>query len=201
MEPSKPGHTKAAADVPVIDLRSAPGERSAWNRPKAYIYLWAVAERLFVTNSWQISSRLRSAVLRYFGAEIGTNVIFRPRTRVSFPWNLKIGDNCWIGEGAWFHNQNMVTIGENSVISQDVFITTGSHAHRHDMALITSPVTIEDGVWVTSRCILLGGAKLGRSAIITPNTVVPAMTAVPQNAVYGNANAATVLGVRFANEK
>ena len=201
MEPSKPGHTEAAADVPVIDLGCAPGEGSAWNRPKAHIYLWAVAERLFVTNSWQISSRLRSAVLRYFGAEIGTNVIFRPRTRVSFPWNLKIGDNCWIGEGAWFHNQNMITVGKNSVISQEAFITTGSHAHRNDMALITSPVTIEDGVWVTSRCIVLGGAILGRSAIITPNTVVPAMTTVPQNAVYGNANAATVLGVRFANEK
>lgn len=158
--------------VPIISLHDAPGERASWGRPALVVYAWAVVERLLVTNSWQISSRLRVAALRAFGASIGTGVIFRPRTRVSFPWNLTIGDNSWIGEGVWFHNQNRVTIGHDVVVSQETLITTGSHSIRTDMGLVTRPVVIEPGAWVTARCIILGGVTVGRSAVVTPGTVV-----------------------------
>lgn len=158
--------------IPVINLAEAPGEQAAWDRPKFVIYLWAVFELLFVTNAWQISSGLRVQVLRLFGAEIGQGVIFRPRTRVKFPWKLHIGDRSWIGEGVWFHNQDHVYIGHDVAISQETFLTTGSHRIRTDMALITRPITIEPGVWVASRCTILGGTILGRSAMVTPSSVV-----------------------------
>ena len=159
-------------EAPVIDLSKAPGEREAWDKPKIVVYLWAVAELVFVTNAWQISSSLRVRVLRLFGAEIGEGVIYRPRTRVKFPWKLHIGDRSWIGEGVWIHNQDHVYIGSDVSISQETMITTGSHAHRTDMALIMRPVTIEDGAWITSRCMILGGVTVGRSALIGPMTVV-----------------------------
>src|SRR5690606_6694058 len=128
--------------IPVVALSEAPGKQEAWDRPRWYVYTWAVFERLFVTNSWQISSKLRVRVLRSFGAEIGSGVIFRPRTRVLFPWKLHVGDNSWIGEGVWFHNQDHVYVGNDVVISQETFVTTGSHAHRRDMALVTRAVSI-----------------------------------------------------------
>ena len=134
-------------DVPVIDLSTAPGERLAWDRPTWLVYLWGICELLFVTNPWQISSGLRIRVLRAFGAEIGSHVVFRPRTRVRFPWKLHIGDRSWIGEGVWFHNQDHVYVGSDVVISQETMLTTGSHAHRRDMALLTRPIRVEDGAW------------------------------------------------------
>ena len=126
----------------VLDLSKAPGERAAWDRPRAVVYLWALFEMLLVSNPWQISSSLRIRALRLFGAEIGEGVIFRPRTRVKFPWKLHISDRCWIGEGVWFHNQDHVYVGADAVISQDAFITPGSHAVRTDMGLSTRPVEI-----------------------------------------------------------
>lgn len=167
-------HSAAPADdeIPVIDLSKAPGAHDAWDRPTWFVIAWSIAELLFVTNAWQISSRLRVAVLRAFGAKIGTGVIFRPRTRVKFPWKLEIGDRSWIGEGVWFHNQAQITVGHDVVISQETLLTTGSHRHRVDMALITKPIVIEDGAWITSRCIVLGGAHVGRSALASPMTVV-----------------------------
>lgn len=182
------------SDIPVIDLSKAPGERAAWDRPAWFVYLWAVCELLFVTNPWQISSGLRVRVLRAFGAEIGSGVVFRPRTRVKFPWKLSIGDRSWIGEGVWLHNQDRVSIGSDVVISQETFLTTGSHAHRLDMRLLTRSVTVEDGVWVTSRCVVLGGTTIGRSALITPLSVVYGN--VPANAIYGG-NPAVSTGSRF----
>ncbi|MFD1212059.1 acetyltransferase [Arthrobacter sp. GCM10027362] len=177
-----------------IDLSKAPGSREAWDKPKPVVYLWAVAERLFVTNSWQISSALRVKVLRLFGARIGEGVIFRPRTRVGFPWKLEIGDRSWIGEGVWIHNQDQVRIGHDAVISQETFLTTGSHAHRRDMALITSPISIGDGAWVTSRCVVLGGADVGDNALVSPQSVVKG--SVPPNTIAGG-NPLAFLGPRF----
>lgn len=169
------------SDIPVIDLSKAPGERAAWDRPSWVVYLWAVCELLFVTNPWQISSGLRVRVLRAFGAEIGEGVVFRPRTRVKFPWKLHIGDRSWIGEGVWFHNQDQVSLGHDVVLSQETFVTTGSHSHRTDMRLVTRPISIEAGAWVTSRCIVLGGAHVGRNALAKPLTVVAGT--IPNNAI------------------
>lgn len=160
------------ANIPVIPLRSAPGERSSWGRSRFVVYLWGICEWLLVTNALQISSTLRVWTLRRFGAHIGRGVIYRPRTRVRFPWKLSIGDDCWIGEGVWIHNQDEVTIGHDVVISQETMITTGSHAHRRDMALVTAPIAIEDGAWLTSRCMVLGGVTIGRSSLVAPMSVV-----------------------------
>jgi putative colanic acid biosynthesis acetyltransferase WcaF len=184
-----------AADVPVIDLSRAPGEHQAWDRPKRTVYAWAVVELLLVTNPWQISSSLRVRALRAFGAQIGEGVVFRPRTRVKFPWKLRIGDRSWIGEGVWFHNQDLITVGHDVVISQETMLTTGSHAHRRDMALITLPIVIEAGAWITSRCMVLGGAHVGRSALARPMTVVAGV--VPAGAIVSGPHG-TVTGSRFA---
>lgn len=168
--------------IPIIKLADAPGEHQAWDRSKLIVYLWAVAELLFVYNPWQISSALRVKVLRAFGAEIGDGVVFRPRTRVKFPWKLQLGDNCWIGEGVWFHNQDHIYVGHDVSVSQEAFLTTGSHAHRLDMGLITRPIFIAPGAWVTSRCMILGGARIGQSALIPPGTTVSGV--VPPNVIW-----------------
>jgi putative colanic acid biosynthesis acetyltransferase WcaF len=182
------------AEPRVIPLASAPGEGTSWDRPRWFVYLWGVAELLFVSNPWQISSGLRVAVLRRFGAQIGSGVVFRPRTRVRFPWKLRIGNDCWIGEGVWFHNQDHVEVGNDVVISQETFITTGSHAHRRDMALLTRPIRIADGAWITSRCMILGGANVGRSALVRPMSLVQGD--VPPGAVVSG-NPAITTGTRF----
>ena len=177
---------------PVIDLSVAPGEREMWGRPAWIVYLWAMCERIFITNSWQISSHLRVAVLRAFGAKIGSGVIFRPRTRVAFPWKLTIGDRSWIGEGVWIHNQDEITIEHDVVISQDTFLTTGSHAHRKDMALVARPISIHAGAWITSRCVVLGGVHIGRNALI--KTMVRVDQDVPPNVIWDFQGA---VGTRF----
>lgn len=189
--------TASIEDLRVISLAKAPGERAAWDRPRWVVYAWSIAELLFVTNPWQISSRLRVAVLRAFGADIEDGVIFRPRTRVRFPWKLHIGRDSWLGEGVWFHNQDHIYVGHDVVISQETFLTTGSHAYRRDMALITRPIHVEPGVWITSRCVILGGASLGTSAVITPGSVVGGK--VPANVVWNSSKEPPASGMRFGD--
>lgn len=187
---------ESVGNVHIVNLSLAPGERETWDRSRLVVYLWGVVELLFVTNPLQISSGLRTRVLRAFGAEIGEGVIFRPRTRVKFPWKLHIGDRCWIGEGVWFHNQDHIFVAHDVVVSQEAFLTTGSHAVRRDMGLITKPITVKAGAWITTRCIVLGGSSIGVSAVISPGTVVRAGQEVPDGVVL-TSPPAEVVGQRF----
>jgi putative colanic acid biosynthesis acetyltransferase WcaF len=181
----------------VIDLSAAPGAGEAWEVPAWKVYAWGLVELLLVSNPWQISSTVRRAALVAFGARIGKGVLLRPRLRVRFPWKLSIGDRSWIGEDVWLHNQDQLTIGSDAVVSQGTFVTTGSHAHRQDMALVTAPVVIGDGAWVTARCIVLGGARIGVSALVTPGTVVSGQ--VPDGMVFGQ-DRGGVLRPRFPSD-
>lgn len=79
-------------------------------------------------------------------------------------------------------------------MSQDSFLTTGTHALGTDMALETVPVTIEDGVWITSSCMVLAGSRIRRSALILPNTVVRGE--VPAGTLFGTPSG-QVVGQRF----
>jgi putative colanic acid biosynthesis acetyltransferase WcaF len=167
----------------IIDLSKAGPGNFRRTRPKWLEALWMVVEWLFVTNPLQVSSRLRVAVLRLFGASIGVGVIMRPRVRVKFPWNLSIGDRSWIGEGVWIHDQAQVVIGHDVVISQETFITTGSHDTGRTMDLIVKPVVIHDGAWVTSRCIVLQGVEIGENSVVTPGSVVH--RSLEANGIYG----------------
>ena len=154
-----------------IDLsKSGPGQFRR-TRSRLFELIWMIFEVIFVSNPLQISSALRVAVLRLFGAKIGKKGFFR-NFHIKFPWNFEAGDHCWIGERVWIHNQDQVTIGRNVALSQEVYITTGSHDIHRTMDLVTKPVRIEDGAWLTSRCIVTMGVVIGSNTVVTPGSVV-----------------------------
>ena len=166
-----------------IDLTQAGAGNFKRTRSRALEALWILVEFLLVSNPLQLSSRIRRSVLRLFGARIGANVIMRPRLRVKFPWNLEVGDNCWIGEGVWIHNQGLVMIEDNAIVSQEAFVTTGSHDINESMDLVVKPIIIRQGAWVTTRCIVLQGVEIGQNAILTPGSV--ANKSMPPASIYG----------------
>lgn len=178
-----------------IDLSRAGNGAFFRTRSKLYEAAWIIAEALLVSNPLQPSSRVRAVALRVFGARVGRDVILRPRLRVKFPWNLSIGDRSWIGEGVWIHNQATVTIGMDAVISQGTFITTGSHDYMSSMDLVTSPVSIGDGVWITAMCIVLRGVTIGPNVLIAPGSVVN--RDLSPGGMYGGNPVATIRDDRF----
>lgn len=182
----------------VIPLRSVPIPDTGWGRNRLWMAAWQIAGALLVSNSMQPSSAVRRWTLRAFGAKVGDRVIIRPRVRIRFPWNLTVGHDSWIGEGVWISNRSPVTIGRDAVVSQEAFITTGSHSAARDMRTVSSPIVIEDGAWVTARCMVLGGSHIGRSAVIEPMSVVRGRVA--NGCVYGSGQPAVYRRHRFEGE-
>ena len=62
----------------------------------------------------------RKIILRLFGAKIGKGGKIKSHIKVSEPWNLIVGDHCWLGENVWIDNLALVKIGNRVCISQDV---------------------------------------------------------------------------------
>lgn len=109
----------------------------------------------------------RRFILRLFGAEIGGNVLIRPGVRVTFPWNVVIGDYCWIGDNATMYSVGRITIGEHSVVSQYAYLCAGTHDHTDiSFPLILSPITVEPECWISARAFVGPGVRIGRGAVV-----------------------------------
>lgn len=169
----------------VVDLSRAGKGNYVAKRGMFIEAVWFVLEACIINNKLVPSSALRVALLRLFGARIGTGCRFVHPLRVKAPWNLEVGDHCWFGVDVWIYNQAPIRIGSHVCISQGTFLTAGSHDMSTTMDLRVAPIVIEDGVWITSKCVVQMGVTIGRSAVVTPLSVVHRSLA-PEGVYGGN---------------
>jgi putative colanic acid biosynthesis acetyltransferase WcaF len=187
--------TQATRDTGrVIDLSRAGKGNYVVKRGFLTQAAWFVIEACIINNKLVPSSALRVALMRLFGARIGTGCRFVHPLRVKAPWNLEVGDHCWFGVDVWIYNQAPIRIGSHVCISQGTFLTAGSHDMSTTMDLRVAPIVIEDGVWITSKCIVQMGVTIGRSAVVTPLSVVH--RSLEPEGVYGG-NPCRFLRKRF----
>lgn len=134
--------------------------------------LWVAVSTLIFTQVW-CPNRLRCAILRWFGAQIGEGVLIRHRVTVQWPWKLSIGDNSWIGTGAELYNLDNIIIGSDVCISQRVFLCTGSHDRwSPTFDFDNGPIVIEDGAWVCARSTVLRGVTIGANSVVGATSLV-----------------------------
>jgi putative colanic acid biosynthesis acetyltransferase WcaF len=129
--------------------------------------LWMLVEALVLLNPILTSYRLKCAVLRAFGAQIGTGLIIKPGVHVKYPWRLCIGDNCWIGERAWLDNMENITLGSNVVVSQGAYLCTGNHDWSDPgMGLTPEPIVVENGAWIGAFARVAPAVRVGRESVL-----------------------------------
>lgn len=128
----------------------------------------------------------RNAWLRLFGARIGRAVHIHPSVRIAVPWNLDIGDNTAVGDGAILYSLGRITIGGNVTISQYAHLCAGTHDHlKLDLPLLKPPITIAEGAWVCADAFVGPDVRIGAAAIVAARAVVTRDVA-PWKIVAGN---------------
>lgn len=164
------------------DLSGFSGAGYDKGRPRVVQALWMAVSGL-VFQRWWCPASVRVSILRAFGASIGDGVLVRHRVRIHWPWKLRLGDNVWIGEGAWLLNLEPVTIGDNTCLSQDVFICTGSHQFDSPtFEFDNAAIVIGARTWVAARAMVLRGVTIGDDVLVGAGALVahdvPAATRV-----------------------
>ena len=161
-------------------FRVAEGSRG---RPAWFVQFWWLVDALLVRPTPQILFAWRRFVLRRFGAQIGKNVLIRPGVRVTYPWKLTIGDNCWIGDNATIYTIDEISLGDNVVISQDAYLCAGTHDARDvSFPIVANPIVIESESWVATRAFIGPGVRIGRGAVVGACSVV--QSDVPPAAIF-----------------
>lgn len=143
-------------------------------------FAWEWIERLLFRPSPRRAYRWRSFWLRRFGARLDPKSCTRPTTNVMHPWLLKMGRHSIISNGVTVYNLGPVTIGDYTIVSQDVYICAGSHDYtKPDFPLQRLPITIGSGVWICA------GAFIGPSVTIGDNSIVGARAVVTKDVPAG----------------
>lgn len=133
---------------------------------------WEVLEPLLFRLSPRQFWAWRRWVLRAFGARIGRRVHIHPRVRIAVPWNLEIGDDAAIGDGAILYSLGAIKVGLGATVSQYAHICAGSHDYaKADMPLLKSPITIGAGAWVCADAFVGPGVSIGDFAIVAARAV------------------------------
>ena len=136
------------------------------------LLVWFPVQHIFFKSSI-FPSTFRPLILRAFGASIGKGTLVRSGVRVHFPWNLTIGDDCWIGEGVWFINHEKITIGSNVCISQRSIICSGSHDFKSSsLEYAHKRIEVKDGAWICLDAKVLPGVTIGECSVVSAGEVV-----------------------------
>ena len=153
--------------APLVDLRQYDQSKYDRGRPGWFVLLWWLVQAIAFPLSPHTFNNFRQWLLRLFGAKIGIGVIIRPTARFTYPWKVEIGDYSWIGDDVVFYSLEQIRIGCHCVISQECYLCTGSHDIQ-DLAfrLMTSPITIGNGVWIATDCFIAPGVQIGANAVI-----------------------------------
>ena len=114
----------------------------------------------------------KAFILRVFGGKIGSDSVLKSGIKVHFPWNLEIGDNCWIGKDVWFINHEKIRIGSNVCISQRSVICSGGHDYRSaSLKFDHRRVEIKDGAWICLDAKVLPGVTIGDCSVVSAGEV------------------------------
>jgi putative colanic acid biosynthesis acetyltransferase WcaF len=163
---------KSASDQRPLDItanRSAP----KWSRKElAGRFLWELAHPLFGWSPRPLWG-WRRALLRLFGAKIGREVHIHPSVRIAVPWNLTIGDQSAVGDGAILYALGPITLEDRVTVSQGAHLCAGTHDYRDPvMTLLKPPIVIERDAWVCADAFIGPGVRVGAHAIVGARCVV-----------------------------
>lgn len=133
---------------------------------------WYFVNVLFFKSGLNPISSLKVTLLRAFGAKIGYGVVIKPSVNIKYPWKLSIGDYTWIGEEVWIDNLDQVTIGSHCCLSQGALLLCGSHNYTESaFGLKIKPITLEDGVWIGAKSVVLQGVRCYSHSILSASSV------------------------------
>ena len=123
------------------------------------------------------SHHIRRLFYRLGGIRIGWGSTIHMGARFYNPWNIKIGNDSIIGEGAVLDGRDKLIIGDHVDIATEVMIYNSEHnVNSENFAkpeeVVKASVVIEDYVFIGPRAIILPGVIVKRGAVVGAGAVV-----------------------------
>lgn len=168
-----PTPPEPACDLPegTATARAALSRKTPWTLKENIARVFWMT---FGAVAWKLLPPMRSTLIRAFGGKVGRACRFASRVEVTIPWNVDIGDNVSIREGAIIYSLGPITIGDDSVLDARAHLCAGTH----DMTDPTFPL-VKPPIILGKRCFV------GIDAYIAPDVTLGDNCRVwPRSSVY-----------------
>lgn len=167
--------SNSGADRPATTLSMNSGFRkSPHSRANKLLRtVWQIAYRVLFRPSPRNAHKWRCALLRTFGASIGSHVRIYPSARVWAPWNLDLGDWSCVGESVNCYSVGKIVIGAYATISQTSELITATHDYAElHLPLLVDDIAIGNHAWVCAHVIIMPGVAVGEGAVVGVRSTV-----------------------------
>lgn len=108
-------------------------------------------------------------------AQFGTGSTIEQPFHCDYGHNIHIGKNFYANTGCLLKDKAKIIIGNNVMFGPNVGIYTSGRpfsVKENNVPDYTSPVTIEDDVWIGGNVIILAGVTIGKNAMIGAGSIV-----------------------------
>ena len=164
---ARQAHYNSAEHIPA-ETAADPYNRPAFSRSNRLRRLgWNVCWLLLFRPSLRPMFAWRAALLRGFGARLGSGCKFYPAARIHSPWNLECEDLVAAGDGVEIYNPAPLWIGSHAILSQGAYVCGATH--DFDAAafpLLSYAMRIGPYAWVCARAIIGPGVEVGEGAVL-----------------------------------
>jgi putative colanic acid biosynthesis acetyltransferase WcaF len=148
MSDRAPGEAADPTLLPSFPLRNRIA-RLGWNLCWAILY--RMSPRPF--HAW------RAGLLRLFGAKLGPDCHFYPKSKVWAPWNL--------GDDAELYNPSRFYLASHCVVSQGAYLCGATHEYNDPtFALVSYPMKVGAYAWICARAMVHPRVNIGIGAVL-----------------------------------
>lgn len=131
--------------------------RLAWNLCWATFYRWSPRP----LHGW------RALLLRLFGATMGPNCHFYPKSKVWAPWNLVCADQVTAADGAEIYNPAPMRFGSHAILSQEAYVCGATHDFDDPtFPLLAYAMEVGSRAWICARASVAPGVNVGVGAVL-----------------------------------
>ncbi len=118
-----------------------------------------------------IASRARFAAL---APQASRDCVLHWSTEVKYPDRIVWGKRVIVGPGGTLGAAGGIRLGDHVRLSKGVVVETAGLDFSHPLPYphVVKPITLEDGVWVGARAIILSGVTVGRGSVIGAGAVI-----------------------------
>lgn len=141
--------------------------------------------KISLGNSVIIGDYVEINALSKRGVKIGNNVSILKNTVIectgvirSLGEGIEIGNNVGIAQNCFIQVRGKVRIDDNVILGPSVSIFSENHNYNNPELPVSIQgetrigVTVEEGVWIGTRAVILDGVTVGKNSIIAAGSVV-----------------------------
>ncbi len=157
-----------AAESIQADTIADPYLRPAFSRGnQVKRLLWNIVHALLYRTSPRPFHAWRSFLLRCFGATMGPNCHFYPRSKVWAPWNLYCADQVTAADDAEMYNPAPMHFGSHCIVSQGAYLCGATHDYNlAAFPLLAYEMRFGAYAWICARATVGPGVHIGEGAVL-----------------------------------